>query len=129
MTKKQKRMLYRIVFASVVLIFAIVLDKAVKNINETLVAALYLTAYIAIGYDVITKAVVGLRYRRFANENLLMTVASVGAVFLGEYTESVAVMLLYQVGELFQSYAVGKSRKNVAAHMDKRTDTARVIRG
>lgn len=128
MTKKQKRMLYRIIFASVVLIFAIVLDKAVRNINETLVAALYLTAYIAIGYDVITKAVVGLRYRRFANENLLMTVASVGAVFLGEYTESVAVMLFYQVGELFQSCAVGKSRKNIAALLDIRPDTARVIR-
>lgn len=128
MTKKQKRMLYRIIFAFAVLAFAVVLDKAVKNINETLVAALYLTAYITIGYDVITKAVVGLRYRRFANENLLMTIASVGAVFLGEYTESVAVMLFYQVGELFQSYAVGKSRKNIAALMDIRPDTARVIR-
>ncbi len=128
MTKKQKRMLYRIIFASLVLVLAIVLDKAVRNINETLVAALYLTAYIAIGYDVITKAVVGVRYRRFANENLLMTVASVGAVFLGEYTESVAVMLFYQVGELFQSCAVGKSRKNIALLLDIRPDTARVIR-
>ncbi|MEE0945518.1 MAG: heavy metal translocating P-type ATPase [Acutalibacteraceae bacterium] len=129
MSQKQKRMLYRIGFSVLMLVSAIACEISKIAMDETVIAAMYLTAYITVGYDVITKAVVGLRYRKFANENLLMAVASVGAVFLGEYTESVAVMLFYQVGELFQSYAIGKSRKNVAELMNIRPDTARVIRG
>ena len=126
MTRKQKRILLRIIFSALLLIIAIVTDKL--EINETLTAAFYLAAYITIGYDVITKAVLGLRHRRLLDENFLMSAASIGAVVLGEFTESVAVMLFYQIGEFFQSYAVGKSRKSIAKLMDIRPDTARVER-
>lgn len=126
MTKKQKRILLRIICSAVLLVTAFCLDR--QRVNETLVAAFYLTAYITIGYDVITKAVLGLRHRRLLDENFLMSVASIGAVVLGEFFESVAVMLFYQIGEFFQSYAVGKSRKSITALMDINPDTARVIR-
>lgn len=128
MSKKQKRMLYRIIVTAILLLTALLLEKAVKGVNETVYSAFYLVAYITIGYDVITKAVLGLRYRRFADENLLMSVASIGAVALGEFTESVAVMLLYQIGELLQSLAVGKSRKSISELLDVRPYSARVIR-
>lgn len=128
MTRKQKRMLYRIIVAALILLTAVVLQKTASGISEIFVSVLYLTAYFIIGYDVIMKAVTGIRHRRFMDENFLMAIASVGAVALGEYFESVAVMLFYQLGELFQSCAVGKSRKNIAALMDIRPDTAKVIR-
>ena len=128
MTRKQKRMLYRIIVSAVILLTAVVLQKTASGISEIFVSVLYLTAYFIIGYDVIMKAVTGIRHRRFMDENFLMAIASVGAVALGEYFESVAVMLFYQLGELFQSCAVGKSRKNIAALMDIRPDTAKVIR-
>ena len=128
MTRKQKRMLYRIISSAVILLTAVVLQKTASGISEIFVSVLYLTAYFIIGYDVIMKAVTGIRHRRFMDENFLMAIASVGAVALGEYFESVAVMLLYQLGELFQSCAVGKSRKNIAALIDIRPDTAKVIR-
>ncbi|MBE6729284.1 MAG: cadmium-translocating P-type ATPase [Ruminococcaceae bacterium] len=127
MKRKQKRILLRIIASAILLCFALVLSKAVK-INETVVNALYLAAYITIGYDVIIKAALSLRHRRLLDENFLMSVASVGAVALGEFTESVSVMLFYQIGEFFQSYAVGKSRKSIAKLMNIRPDTARVIR-
>ena len=78
MNKKQKRTLYRIIVTAILLVAALLLEKAVKGVNETVYSAFYLVAYITIGYDVITKAVLGLRYRRFADENLLMSVASIG---------------------------------------------------
>lgn len=126
MTRKQKRILLRIIASALLLIVAIITDKL--KLHETLSAAFYLASFITIGYDVIIKAVLGLRHRRLLDENFLMAVASIGAVVLSEFAESVAVMLFYQIGEFFQSYAVGKSRKSIAELMDIRPDIARVIR-
>lgn len=126
MTRKQRQVLLRIIASAAFLVIAIVFEKL--KMNEILSSVFYLTAYFIIGYDIIVKAVWGLRHRRFLDENFLMSVASIGAVFLHEFTESVAVMLFYQIGELFQSYALNKSRKSIAALMDIRPDTARVIR-
>lgn len=126
MTKKKKRILLRIIASAILLIVAVILDKL--SFNETVTAAVFLASYITIGYDVITKAVISLRHRYFLDENFLMAIASIGAVFLNEFTESVAVMLFYQIGELFQSVAVEKSRKSIKALMDIYPDTARVKR-
>ena len=87
---------------------------------------LYLIPYLVIGYDILRKAWKGIRNRQVFDENFLMAVATLGAVALGEYREGVAVMLFYQIGELFQSYAVGKSRRNISALMDIRPDYANV---
>lgn len=126
MTRKQRQVLLRIIICAAFLAVALVTEKL--SAPEILSSVFYLTAYFIIGYDIIVKAVWGLRHRQFIDENFLMSVASIGAVFLGEFGESVAVMLFYQIGELFQSYALGKSRKSIAALMDIRPDTARVIR-
>lgn len=126
MTRKQKRNLLRIIVSAAFLIVALIIEKT--KISEIVSSVLYFASYFIIGYDVIVKAVSGIRHRRFIDENLLMSIASVGAVFLGEFTESVAVMLFYQIGELFQSCALAKSRKSISALMDIRPDTARVIR-
>ncbi len=126
MTRKQKRILLRIIVSAAFLIVALITDRL--GVPEILSSVFYLTAYFIIGYDIIVKAVWGLRHRKFIDENFLMSVASIGAVFLGEFAESVAVMLFYQIGELFQSYALSKSRNSIAALMDIRPDTARVIR-
>lgn len=126
MARKQKQVLLRIIVSAVFLVVALITEKS--GAHEIVSSAFYLTAYFIIGYDVIVKAVSGIRHRRFIDENFLMSVASIGAVFLGEFSESVAVMLFYQVGELFQSCAVAKSRKSIAVLMDIRPDTARVIR-
>ena len=127
MTKKQKIMLVRILVTAAMLI-------ALKFIPVTgiLQLALYLVAYLVIGYDILRKAGKGILNGRAFDENFLMALATLGAFFLavwtrsGDYVEGIAVMLFYQIGELFQSYAVGKSRKNISALMDIRPDYANI---
>ncbi len=127
MNKKQRTMLVRIIVAAVLLI-------ALNFIPITgwLRFLLYLVPYLVIGYDILLKAGKGIRNRQVFDENFLMAVATVGAIALallersGDYTEAIAVMLFYQVGEWFQSYAVGKSRRNISELMDIRPDYANV---
>ena len=129
MNKKQKKMLTRISIATVMLI-------ALYFIPVTGIVRLvcYLVVYGVIGYDILKKALKGIRNRRVFDENFLMAIATVGAFALaiyeksGDYNEAIAVMLFYQIGELFQSYAVGKSRKNISALMDIRPDYANIER-
>jgi len=127
--RKQKKMLVRIVLAA-----AMVICLGLLPVQGLLRLALYLTTYLVIGYDILRKAGRGILNRQVFDENFLMAVATVGAFALaiytrsGDYTEAIAVMLFYQIGELFQSYAVGKSRKNISALMDIRPDYANVER-
>ncbi len=129
MNKKQKKMLTRILIATVMLIALYFLP-----VTGILQLALYLVAYLVIGYDILKKAGKGIANRRVFDENFLMAVATIGAFALaiyqrsGDYIEGIAVMLFYQIGELFQSYAVGKSRKNISALMDIRPDYANIER-
>lgn len=123
MTKKQKKQLYRIICAAAVFAAAIALP-----INPYVQLAGFLAAYGIIGWDIIWKAVKNIMHGQVFDENFLMTIATVGAMCLSEYAEGVAVMLFYQVGELFQSYAVSKSRKSIAGLMDIRPDYANVVR-
>ena len=125
MTKKQKRVLIRIIVSTVFLATAIILDKTLEP-NKYLAAAIYLVPYFVIGYDILKKAVLGIFHGQIFDENFLMAVATVGAVGLGDYKEGVAVMLFYQIGELFQSIAVGKSRKSISSLMDIRPDYANI---
>lgn len=122
MTKKQKKVLIRIVVSAILVVaFSLIL---VENPYVRLV--LFLIPYLIIGYDILRKAVLGIINGQVFDENFLMAIATVGAIFLGEYLEGTAVMLFYQIGELFQSYAVGKSRGNIAALMDIRPDYANI---
>lgn len=129
MSKKQKKMLIRIVITAVM-----VLILQFISVSGLLQLALYLAAYLIIGYDILRKAGKGILNRRVFDENFLMAIATVGAFALaiysgsGDYNEAIAVMLFYQIGELFQSYAVGKSRRNISALMDIRPDYANVER-
>ena len=123
MSKKQKKTLYRIITAAVLMVVIGVLTGfCVLPWYGRL--ALYLVPYLIIGYDVLRKAGLGIAHGEVFDENFLMAIATVGAMALGEYSEGCAVMLFYQVGELFQSYAVGKSRRNITALMDIRPDVA-----
>ena len=127
MSKKQKKVLVRIIAAAVLLAAAKILALPVW-----LSAALYLVSYAVIGYDILKKAFKGIMNRQVFDENFLMAVATVGAIGLGiyeksgDFSEAVSVMLFYQIGELFQSYAVGKSRRNISALMDIRPDYANI---
>ncbi len=121
MTRKQKKVLIRIILSTVLLIAAHFIP--VTGIGSLF---LYLVPYLIIGYDILKKALLGIIHGEVFDENFLMAVATVGAIVLGEYAEGVAVMLFYQIGELFQSYAVGKSRKNISALMDIRPDYANI---
>lgn len=129
MTKKQKKMLTRILISIVMLVALNVLP-----IAGLVSMALYMVVYLIIGYDILRKAGKGILNGRVCDENFLMAVATIGAIALaiydksGEYNEAIAVMLFYQIGELFQSYAVGKSRKNISALMDIRPDYANIER-
>lgn len=125
MTKKQKKVLIRIIVSAVLLAGIMITTKLVE-INKWIQFALYLVPYLIIGYDILKKAVKGLIKGQIFDENFLMAVATVGAVALGEFSEGAAVMLFYQIGELFQSVAVGKSRKNITSLMDIRPDYANV---
>lgn len=126
MNKKQKTMLYRIIIAAVLVAVVTVLEK-ILELNVWIAAVLYMVPYFIIGYDILKKAWKGILKRQVFDENFLMAVATVGAIALGEFREGVAVMLFYQIGELFQSVAVGKSRKNIAALMDIRPDYANIV--
>lgn len=124
MTKKMKRKLIRIIISFILLVIAFILKLDNTIINNIL----FITSYIIVGYDIILKALRNITRGKVFDENFLMTIATIGAFFIGEFPEAVAVMLFYQVGELFQSYAVDKSRKSVAALMDIRPDYANVYR-
>ncbi|MBQ8082929.1 MAG: cadmium-translocating P-type ATPase [Clostridia bacterium] len=125
MRRKQKKALIRIIIAAVLMVVLGLLSHF-TNINEYVLFALYMVPYLVVGYDVLWKAVKGIGRGQVFDENFLMAIATVGAIILQEYTEGVAVMLFYQIGELFQSIAVGKSRKNIADLMDIRPDYANV---
>ncbi len=126
MNKKQKKVLYRILI-SLVLMIGIVIFTSYVSVNLYVEVILYLIPYLVIGYDILRKAIKGILNRQVFDENFLMAVATVGAMCLGEFREGVAVMLFYQIGELFQSVAVGKSRRNIAALMDIRPDYANMM--
>ena len=127
MTKKQKKMLTRILVAAALMILL-----AVLPVSGLLRFALYLVPYLVIGYDILIKAAKSIKNRQVFDENFLMAVATLGAIGValyeqsGDYTEAIAVMLFYQIGELFQSYAVGKSRRNISELMDIRPDYANI---
>lgn len=125
MSKKQKKVLVRMIAALVLLAGVILLDK-LALLPLWAMIVLYLVPYFVIGYDILWKALKGIKNRQVFDENFLMAVATVGALCLQDFKEGVAVMLFYQIGELFQSVAVGKSRKNIAALMDIRPDYANV---
>ena len=123
MTKKQKKMLVRILISAVM-----VVGLKLLPFNGFINIVLYMATYLVIGYDILRKAGKGIVNGQVFDENFLMAVATVGAIALatyeksGDYSEAIAVMLFYQVGELFQSYAVGKSRRNITALMDIRQE-------
>ncbi|MGN0396681.1 MAG: heavy metal translocating P-type ATPase [Candidatus Fimimorpha sp.] len=126
MTRKQKKMLLRIIIASIMLV-------ALNFISMTGIVRFlsYLVPYLIIGYDILKKAAKGIKNRQVFDENFLMAIATIGAIIVsvssnGDYTEAIAVMLFYQIGELFQSYAVGKSRRNISELMDIRPDYANI---
>lgn len=127
MSKKQEKMLARIIVSTIMLIVLNFLP-----VSGLLRMALYLAVYLIIGADILKKAGKGILNGRVCDENFLMTVATIGAIALavytksGDYNEAIAVMLFYQVGEFFQSYAVGKSRRNISALMDIRPDYANI---
>ena len=121
MTKKQKKMLIRIIVAAVLIVLFSKLP-----IDGYVRFGLFMIPYLVIGYDILQKAFKGIRNKQVFDENFLMAVATVGAILLGDYSEGVAVMLFYQIGELFQSYAVGKSRRNISELMDIRPDYANI---
>ena len=121
MTKKQKKALTRIIIA-----VALVGLISLLPVKGYIRFALFMIPYLVIGYDILRKAVKGIMNRQVFDENFLMAVATIGAIALGDYTEGVAVMIFYQIGELFQSYAVGKSRRNISELMDIRPDYANV---
>lgn len=129
MTKKQKKMLKKIliaaaIFAAACVIFYLLPDFPCK---QWVALAVFLTAYVIAGGDVVRKAFLGIKNGQVFDENFLMSLATIGAFFVGEYPEGVLVMLLYQIGELFQSYAVGKSRKSISSLMQIRPDSANLL--
>lgn len=121
MNKKQKKMLFRIIIAAVLIVAFSLLPA-----EGYLKFGLFMIPYLVIGYDILKKAFKGILNKQVFDENFLMAVATVGAILLGDYSEGVAVMLFYQIGELFQSYAVGKSRRNISELMDIRPDYANI---
>ncbi|MGN0140582.1 MAG: heavy metal translocating P-type ATPase [Roseburia sp.] len=125
MTRKQKKVLIRIILAAALILGYKIMFHFVP-VNRYVEPVLYLVPYLVIGYDILMKAGKGILNRQVFDENFLMAVATVGAIVLGDYAEGVAVMLFYQIGELFQSYAVGKSRKNISELMDIRPDYANI---
>lgn len=121
MNKKQKKMLIRIIVTAVLMVLLSLLP-----VNGYFKFGLFMIPYLVIGYDILMKAFKGIRNKQVFDENFLMAAATVGAIILGDYQEGVAVMLFYQTGELFQSYAVGKSRRNISDLMDIRPDYANI---
>ena len=128
MNKKQKTLLYRILVAAVLFVPVYLMSEGIIDVGlpRWALFAMFLVPYLTVGYDILRKAALGVKNRKVFDECFLMTVATIGAIALGEYGEGVAVMLLYQVGELFQSVAVGKSRRSISALMDIRPDYANI---
>ncbi len=128
MTKKQKTLLYRILVAAVLFVPVYLMSEGIvkADLPRWALFGLFLIPYLTVGYDILRKAALGVKNKKVFDECFLMTVATIGAIALGEYGEGVAVMLLYQVGELFQSVAVGKSRRSISALMDIRPDYANI---
>ena len=128
MNKKQKSLLIRIIIAAVFFVpLYLISEEYVKvDLPKWVIIILFLIPYLTVGYDILRKAALGIKNKQVFDENFLMAIATIGAIVLGEYGEGVAVMLLYQIGELFQSYAVGKSRKNISELMDIRPDYANI---
>lgn len=124
MNKKMKEKLYRIICSSILLIIAVIL----KNVNNIISIILFSISYLVIGYDILLKAIKNIKRGKVFDENFLMAVATIGAICINELAEAVTVMLFYQIGELFQDYAVNKSRKSIIELMDIRPDYANVIR-
>ena len=128
MNKKQKTLLYRILVAAVLFVPVYLISEGIvqAGLPRWAIFCLFLIPYLTVGYDILRKAALGVKNKKVFDECFLMTVATIGAIALGEYGEGVAVMLLYQVGELFQSVAVGKSRRSISALMDIRPDYATI---
>ena len=126
MNKKQKTLLLRIIVAAVLFVPVYLISEGIVDVRlpRWVLFALFLVPYLTVGYDILRKAALGVKNKKVFDECFLMTVATLGAIALGEYGEGVAVMLLYQIGELFQSVAVGKSRRSISALMDIRPDYA-----
>ncbi len=129
MTKSQKKELFSIIIGTVVLAGAIAVTKLVKGIPTWLELLIYLVPYLMLGYTVLRDAVHGLFGKQFMDENFLMSIASIGAIFVGEYVEAILVMLLYRIGEFFQKLAVGRSRDSIAALMNICPESACVLDG
>lgn len=121
MTRKQKHLLTRILVAAVLF-----LAGSLLHLPEYVEMGVFLVCYAVVGWDIVWKAITNILHGQVFDENFLMTIATIGALILGEHSEGVAVMLFYQVGEWFQSYAVSKSRKSIASLMDIRPDYANV---
>ena len=127
MNKKQKKMLVRIIISLIlVVVFSGLPIDEHQKFGTYLRFGLFMIPYLIIGHDILKKALKGIRNKQVFDENFLMAVATIGAILLGDYTEGTAVMLFYQIGELFQGYAVGKSRRNISELMDIRPDYANV---
>ena len=128
MNKKQKNLLIRIIVAAVFFVPLYLISEDIVHVDmpQWVLIVLFLIPYLTVGHDILRKAAMGIRNRKVFDECFLMTVATIGAIALGESGEGVAVMLLYQVGEFFQSYAVGKSRRNISELMDIRPDYANI---
>ena len=128
MNQKQKKLLIRIIVAAVFFVPLYLISEGIVEVPlpQWAIILLFLVPYLTVGWDILRKAFLGIKNGKVFDECFLMTVATVGAIALGEYGEGVAVMLLYQVGELFQSYAVGKSRRNISELMDIRPDYANI---
>ena len=127
MNKKQKKMLVRIIVAALLVVLLTLIPESIIGEKSIVQLGLFLIPYLIIGYDILKKAFKGIRNKQVFDENFLMAVATIGAIILGDYKEGVAVMLFYQVGELFQSYAIGRSRKNISELMDIRPDYANIV--
>ena len=112
MNKNQKKSLFRIIICACLLVLAFIISHIFKT-NDVTTLILYLIPYLIIGFNIIKKSAIRLKKMQFLDENFLMSVAGIGAFLLGEYIEAVAVMLFYTIGELFESIAVGKSRKSI----------------
>ena len=130
MTRKQKKMLRNIVISSILFFIACIFSFLLPDFpfKQWISLAIFLVAYLKAGGTVVKKALVNICNGQVFDENFLMSIATIGAFFVGEYPEGVAVMLFYQVGELFQSYAVGKSRKSIASLMQLRPDSANLLK-
>ncbi|MBR4807269.1 MAG: heavy metal translocating P-type ATPase, partial [Lachnospiraceae bacterium] len=132
MNKKQKNLLIRIIISTIFFIPLFIILEGREHgflevdIPQWVIIIMFLIPYLLVGHDILRKAAMGIKNKQVFDESFLMTIATIGAIVLGQYGEGVAVMLLYQVGELFQSYAIGKSRKNITDLMDIRPDYANI---